>query len=70
VLDGLSAGDSVVVAGVDQVRDGGAVRIVAPVGEGAPPPAAVGAAATPGAARAATAAAAGAAGGRPTGGDR
>ncbi|HEU5173917.1 MAG TPA: efflux RND transporter periplasmic adaptor subunit [Gemmatimonadaceae bacterium] len=33
VLDGLVAGDTVVVAGVDQVRDGGTVRIVQPVGE-------------------------------------
>jgi len=71
VLDGLAAGDSVVVAGADQVRDGGTVRIVAPVGEGAPPPAAVGAADTPGAAAAASAAgAASAAPARSTGGDR
>ena len=44
VLDGLAVGDSVVVAGMDEVRDGGAVRVVPPVGEGAPAPAAVGAA--------------------------
>ena len=36
VLDGLAVGDTVVVAGVDEVRDGGAVRIVRPVGEGGP----------------------------------
>lgn len=32
VLEGLAVGDSVVVAGSDQVRDGGTVRIVQPVG--------------------------------------
>ena len=39
VLEGVVAGDSVVVAGVDEVRDGGRVRVVAPVGEGVTPPA-------------------------------
>jgi membrane fusion protein, multidrug efflux system len=32
VIEGLQAGDSVVVAGTDQVRDGGQVRIVRPIG--------------------------------------
>jgi RND family efflux transporter MFP subunit len=34
VLEGLAAGDSVVVAGMEVVRDGGQVRVVRPVGEG------------------------------------
>ena len=49
VLEGVAAGDSVVVAGVEEVRDGGRVRVVAPVGEGVTPPA--GAAAVSAAAR-------------------
>lgn len=32
VLEGLVAGDSVIIAGTDQVRDGGAIRIVQPIG--------------------------------------
>jgi membrane fusion protein (multidrug efflux system) len=32
VLEGLAVGDTVVVAGTDQVRDGGAIRVVQPVG--------------------------------------
>lgn len=32
VLEGLVVGDSVIVAGTDQVRDGGAIRIVQPIG--------------------------------------
>jgi membrane fusion protein, multidrug efflux system len=32
VLDGLAAGDQVVVAGADDLRDGGRVRVVRPVG--------------------------------------
>lgn len=32
VLEGVVPGDTVVVAGVDQVRDGGAIRIVQPMG--------------------------------------
>jgi membrane fusion protein (multidrug efflux system) len=32
VLDGLVAGDQVVVAGMDNLRDGGRVRVVRPVG--------------------------------------
>ena len=37
VLDGLAVGDSVVVAGADQLRDGAAVRIVAPIGSARTP---------------------------------
>jgi membrane fusion protein (multidrug efflux system) len=33
IVEGLNAGDSVVTAGTDQVRDGGQVRIVRPIGE-------------------------------------
>lgn len=33
VLEGVSVGDSVVVAGAEQLRDGVAVRIVAPIGD-------------------------------------
>ena len=32
VLEGLTEGDSVVIAGADQLRDGAAIRIVAPIG--------------------------------------
>ena len=35
VLDGLAAGDQVVVAGADDLRDGGKVRVVRPVGSAA-----------------------------------
>ena len=42
VLEGLAAGDSVVTAGVDAVRDGGRVRVVPPVGEGVAPATTVG----------------------------
>ena len=45
VLEGLAVGDSVVTAGVDQVRDGGRVRVVPPVGEGVAPATTVGSAA-------------------------
>ena len=38
VLEGLVAGDTVVAAGADQLRDGGTVRVVRPVGEGASRP--------------------------------
>jgi membrane fusion protein (multidrug efflux system) len=41
VLEGLAAGDTVVVAGTDDLRDGGTVRVVRPVGEGASRPTAV-----------------------------
>jgi hypothetical protein len=33
VVEGLEAGDSVVTAGTEQVRDGGQVRIVRPIGD-------------------------------------
>lgn len=32
VLEGLAVGDSVIIAGTDQVRDGGPIRIVQPIG--------------------------------------
>jgi membrane fusion protein (multidrug efflux system) len=49
VLEGLAAGDTVVVAGTDDLRDGGTVRVVRPVGEGASRPTAVtGTSGTPG----------------------
>jgi hypothetical protein len=47
VLEGLAAGDTVVVAGTDDLRDGGTVRVVRPVGEGAARPTAVSGAGTP-----------------------
>jgi len=48
ILEGLAAGDMVVVAGADDLREGGTVRVVRPVGEGAVRPTAVsGTAGTP-----------------------
>jgi membrane fusion protein (multidrug efflux system) len=42
ILEGLAAGDTVVVAGADELRDGATVRVVRPVGEGANRPTPVG----------------------------